>query len=80
MILTFLFFELFQNYSKYTELKLNKKKESEMIEKHNNVMTKKNYSALIIGSNFGYHSHFAALKKINILSTHHKSTYRNQTF
>ena len=29
---------------------------------------KKNYSALIIGSNFGYNAHFAALKKIDILN------------
>ena len=39
-----------------------------MNEKHNNAVTKKKYSALIIGSNFGYNAHFAALKKIDILS------------
>ena len=29
---------------------------------------KKYYNALIIGSNFGYNSHFKALKKINIFN------------
>ena len=29
---------------------------------------RKNYNALILGSNFGYHSHFKALKKINIFN------------
>jgi len=31
-------------------------------------MLKKKYNALIIGSNFGYYSHFSALKKINIFN------------
>ena len=32
------------------------------------MLKKKKYNALIIGSNFGYNSHFKALKKINIFN------------